>query len=267
MAKFAIILVLLLAACSPRKDERDLDQSDMIKATRVLRVSGFERIRMLGVDNVRIRLGSTFSVRVEGPRYILNQTVVAREGDIPGIVDAAKAELSSDGAIASLNKVLRITRNFKSASEWMTPSPVRATVFITMPQIESVDMASSGDMTIEGLRGRRFAAGVGNGRLILPDVHVDNLAISIGDADIVVDGETDLLELWLHGSHRHDFRRLAVGRAVVNKQGSDSLIADVRGPVTLSAEGSGSIDLGRHARCTLVKRESTRIRCGGLEPR
>ncbi|MEP7005056.1 MAG: DUF2807 domain-containing protein [Sphingomonas bacterium] len=242
--------MLLLAACSPSKDSKHYPHGE-----RSFRLGAFHRIFVRGVDNVTVRFGPTFSAHVAGPTNILDELVIAREGDIPGMVNGAKADFASKEDIAAMNDVLSIDRDFKSVSEWNTPNPVRVNIVITMPRIHSMNTLSSGTVSIDGLSGEHFKAAVSGGYLLLQNAHVNKINIFIGAGSLVASGKVNVLDILINGSAPDvNLRRLVVNRAVVQTDGfSHKLYADVRGPVTVSGWGSDDLHFGKGALCTVIK--------------
>lgn len=195
-------------------------------------------------DSVDIRVGGDFSVHAKGATTQLDDLLIDRRGE-----------------------TLRITRrgDRQARASWTRDRGVR--IAVTLPRLTQVDLAGSGDVTVDRVEGPRFQAGMaGSGELVIGAMRVDEAKIEIaGSGTIRPVGSADTVILRVAGSGSIAGRGLRAGRAQVDIAGSGGVTAQVQGPAQVLLMGSGSADLGPESICTIQKMGSGHVRCGRSE--
>lgn len=236
MRTLVMIAMLPLAACS--MGDREVAATGN-GSTRTFAVADFTKVALKGSDDVEIRTGSAFAVRAEGPSAVPDKLLIERDGD-----------------------TLKIGRKSSTGFSWGGPEGAR--VFVTMPQLASVNLTGSGDMSIDRVDGDRFdAASTGSGSIKLAKLAAREAAFSVtGSGDIAAAGKAGKLDLSVAGSGDIDAGGLSADAAAASITGSGSIRANVAGPASVSILGSGDADLGSNAVCSTSKLGSGEVRCG-----
>lgn len=208
--------------------------------TRSYAVSDFTSVALTGSDDVRVRIGSGFSVVAEGPAEVLDKLKIERDGD-----------------------TLKVGRQSHMGFSW--GSGKGATITVTMPAIHAAALTGSGDMSVERAEGDSFkASATGSGSLDIAAMAVKTGNFSVtGSGDIRAAGKADTLSMSIAGSGDIKARGLEASSADVSVMGSGSVDAIVNGAARINLMGSGDIDLGPKAQCTTTKMGSGDVRCGG----
>lgn len=210
-------------------------------STRSFAVRDFTGVTLRGSDDVDVRVGSTFSVRAEGPSAELDKLRIERVGDM-----------------------LRVGRKNRIGFIWGGDHR-GVTVFVTMPRIAAAQIAGSGNLTVDRVEGADFDGGVaGSGNLKVGQLTATRAKLSIpGSGEITAKGQVGQLTVDLAGSGNIDAAGLRARAATVSLAGSGNVRAEVVGAATVSLVGSGDVDLGRAAKCTTTKVGSGEVHCGG----
>ena len=99
--------------------------------------------------------------------------------------------------------------------------------------------------------------------MTLGSIQVDRADISIGGSgNIAAAGSARSLKVSLGGSGNLRAVGLRATSADVSAAGSGGIRATVDGPAQVSVVGSGTVDLGRGARCTVTRMGKAQVRCG-----
>ncbi|MCD2314829.1 DUF2807 domain-containing protein [Sphingomonas sp. IC-11] len=207
----------------------------------VYRVGDFDSVALGTSASVDVRVGPAWSVRATGPAEALGRLLIEREG-----------------------RSLRIRpRNGWRNNRNAVDQQVRVT--ITMPSLAAASIGGFGRMTVDRVSGASLRASVGgSGTLALGTVALDELAVSIGGSgEISASGRVNQLTVNNGGSGRFAAPGLRASSATVATAGSGRISALVDGPAAVSLVGSGVVDLGQRARCTVRRVGSGRAICGG----
>jgi len=204
-------------------------------ATRTYDVRDFTAVKLAGSDDVDVRVGGNFSVRAEGDPEILAKLTISRDGD--------RLVVSRRGSGSRGN----------------------AHIYVTLPTLTAAALDGSGDLAVDQIRADEFDAKLaGSGNLRLAKVATGSLNLSLGGSgNIVTAGQTGQLSLNLAGSGNIDATALVAREAAIKSAGSGNIRASVRGAASVFLVGSGDVDLGPGARCTVRKLGSGAVRCGG----
>lgn len=240
MRAAALIFLIPLAACGVWSGDDDVPgvAGTGTGTERRYAVADFSAIDQRGPDDVDVRVGTGFSVRAEGDADVLARVKIAKEGER-----------------------LLITRE-GSGINWKSGA---ARIYVTMPRIEAVRMAGSGDMAVDRIEGSAFDGSIaGAGSLKLGRVGLDRLELSIaGSGSVEAAGQADALSVNIAGSGDVAAAGLRAGSADVNIAGAGDVRAMVNGPAKVAIMGAGDVDLGPDAQCDVSKVGAGDVRCGG----
>ncbi|OYY73154.1 head GIN domain-containing protein [Sphingomonas sp. 28-63-12] len=240
MRLFILLASLPIAACSAGAlgSSRDVAGSGS-GTTRNYAVRDFTGVALRGSDDVDIKLGSSFSVRAEGPSDVLDRLKIERDGS-----------------------TLKIGRKSDPSFNWGNSGNAR--IFVTMPRLIDAGVAGSGDMTIDRAEGDALdASTAGSGNITIAALSVKAARFSIaGSGGITAKGSADKLKMAIAGSGDIDAAGVKARGADASIAGSGSVKADVNGPATVSIMGSGDADMGKGATCTTSKMGSGTVNCG-----
>lgn len=201
-------------------------------------VGEFEEISTVGPQDVVVTRGDTYSVRSEGSAEALGQLEV--------VVD--------DGE-------LTIRPKDQFSVHWPTLSS--ATFYVTVPALEAVSLAGSGDIAIDRVEGDEFEAAIaGSGKLTISDMQVDEVDFSIGGSgNVVAAGTAREASVSIGGAGRVQAGGLRSETATVSIFGSGDVALTVEDEAQVSIAGSGDVDISGPARCSVSRMGSGNVRC------
>ena len=207
-------------------------------------LADFQEINVMGPEDVVITLGDDFAVRSEGSAEALRLLRVTVE----------------DG------KLLIAPREGFDWDQWDRLEP--ATFFITLPRLDVLAMAGSGDVAIDRIRGESFSGTLaGSGTLAIDSLEVDDLDLSIaGSGDIVASGQVREITASIGGSGTIDGQALRSQTAAVRIGGSGDTALWVADRADISIMGSGDVDITGTDKCSVSKVGSGEVRCLAGEP-
>ena len=189
---------------------------------------------------MQVRVGPAWSVHADGPAVVLATMRVERDGN-----------------------ALKITRRDPRAKG--DPALERQVRFtVTVPSLTAAALGGTGTITIDRVTGARFNAAVGGrGTLTVGALDTGEAEVSIGGAGhVAAGGRVRALKVSIGGSGSLRAPALHAAQAEVAVAGSGSVVTIVDGAARVSSVGSGTIDLGPRARCTVTKMGGARVRCG-----
>jgi hypothetical protein len=204
------------------------------------RVADFDKVGFGLAGEIDVRVGPAWSVRATGPAEAFANLRVTRD-----------------------NGSLHIMRRFDDLDrDRQLERQVRFVV--TLPRLSSVGLGGSGRMTVDRVQGGTFEAALGgSGNMALGSLQVDRAEISLGGSgSITAAGSARSLKVSMGGSGSLLAAGLRASSADVSAAGSGGIRATVDGPAQVSVVGSGTIDLGRGARCSVSRMGKAQVRCG-----
>lgn len=238
----AIILgsVLLLAACNFSAGARDAETSGE-QIRRNFNLGGFDRVTLAGPHNVIVTVGGGHSVRAEGDSKLIERLEVTVEG----------GELH----IGSKNN-----RGFNWNSNRRA-----LTIYVTAPALTGAAVAGSGDIKVDKVEGKSFAASIGgSGNIDLASVKVEEAAFAIGGSgNIRAAGSAASSKVSIGGSGDLDLGRLETRRSKVSIAGSGSVSARATETADIEIVGSGDVTMAGGAKCNVSKMGSGSANCTG----
>lgn len=242
MHKAIAIGIAAAAAIASPGCARDRHEAGGPTIERSYQVGGFERIEVGGSYDVMVHTGAAPSVQARGPKKDLERLVVEVKGD---------------------RLVIR-PREERGMFRMVWSSNDKVVVNVTVPQLRAADVAGSGDIRIDNVRGDRFAGNIaGSGGLSLDQVDVKALAVSVAGSGSVQGktGKAQTLSLNITGSGEIDTRGVASRTADVSIAGSGSVAAHASDTASVSIMGSGDVALTGGAKCSISKHGSGDVRC------
>jgi hypothetical protein len=232
----ALAVAASLSACSEGRAE-----ASGPTVSRSYPVGGFTGIEVAGPFDVRVTTGKAVAVAASGPQKLLDETEV----------------LVKDGKLMIRPK----KKGWFGGMSWNSRQP--STFTISVPTLDSVRVAGSGDINVDRITGERFSGAIaGSGDLRLAQVAVREIGLSIaGSGGITVAGQAQKASYEIAGSGDVDASGLKAADAEAEIAGSGSIRANVTGNAKASIAGSGDIDIRGGARCQSSKNGSGEIRC------
>lgn len=235
-----LALVTIAGGASAAERDRGPGLSAQRQGTAlVYQARDFDAVSLGGGATVLVTAGPAWSIRAEGPPAAFADFRIARDG-----------------------RRLEIGRRYQGRSGDLDR---RITVRVTMPALSAANVGGSGSLHADNATGPRFTGAVGgSGRLRIDRIAARTTDLSVGGSgSIVAAGTTDDLTVSVGGSGDVSAPDLHAAHADVSLGGSGRVVATVDGPASVSIAGSGSVDLGRRARCRISRVGSGRARCGG----
>jgi hypothetical protein len=235
----ALLLAVSLAAAACSSPSNTASPSGPVNTSGL---RDFSRVESTGPDTVIISVGKDFAVKAEGSDRVL------------GILEIKVA-----------NGALQIGRKEGWKGMFGGVSGPGATVRVTMPAIEAVDLTGSGDVSVDRVEGRSLDLSLtGSGNLKVDAAKVATLNADLtGSGNVALAGTADSVNLSSTGSGDVEGKGLKAGRASVSVLGSGNVGFASDGPVDISIMGSGDVDVKGRAQCKVSAMGSGNANCGG----
>lgn len=205
-------------------------------------VAPFEEISTVGPQNVVVTRGDVLAVRSEGSPEALSL--------LEAVVE--------DGQLLIRPK----DRNF-GGFNWGRVSS--ATFYVTVPQLNGVALAGSGNIRVDRIEGDSFEGSIaGPGELSILSMDVDEADFTIGGSgNLVAAGNARETRVSIGGSGEVQAAGLRSETASVSIGGSGDVALTVDEKADVSIAGSGDVDISGTARCSVTQMGSGDVRCGG----
>lgn len=225
---------LLLPACNMSSV---LGRSDG-GPTRDYSVSAFTGVTLAGPYDVVVTKGRNFVVHAEGdPKVLDRMTVSVQDGEL--WIGKREGFMSMGGH-------------------------KKATVYVTVPQLDTATVAGSGNIRIDKIGGQSFEGTVGgSGNLEIDALTVRSAEFSIaGSGDLKVGGKIEDGTFKIAGSGDVDASGLQSRNATITIAGSGSALANASDKAAISIMGSGNVEVKGGAKCSVSKLGSGNATCG-----
>jgi hypothetical protein len=232
--------VLLLAACNFSAGARESETSGQ-QIRRNFTVAAFDRVALAGPHNVIVSVGGAPSVRAEGDSKLMERLEVKVE-----------------------NGELHIGTKERNGFSWSTNRQA-LTIYVTAPSLTGAAVAGSGDLKVDRIEGKSFAASIGgSGNIDLAAMKVEEAAFAIGGSgNIKAAGTAQNSNASIGGSGDIDLGRLETRQSKVSVAGSGNVSARATEAADISIVGSGDVTMAGGAKCTVSKMGSGSARCTG----
>jgi hypothetical protein len=204
-------------------------------------VAEFDAISTSGPQDIVILRGDTPSVRAEGSPDALAQLEAVVEGD---------------------TLTIRPKRGF-DWGDWRRLSS--ATFHVTLPRLESLAQAGSGNVRIDRVQGESFESSIaGSGELTIGLLEVDEADFNIGGGgNITASGKARQTRISIGGSGDIGASGLLSETASVSIAGSGDVELTVTDEANVSILGSGNVDIAGPGRCSVTRFGSGDVNCEG----
>lgn len=204
-------------------------------------VADFDGISTSGPQDVVVTLGETFAVRSEGSPRALGQLEA----------------VNVDGTLT-----IRPKRGFNWGN-WRSLSG--ATFYVTLPRLDSVAVAGSGDIRIDRIESPTFEGTIaGSGELSIGQMQVDEVDFKIaGGGNVEAQGTAREARVAIGGSGDVSAAGLRSEVASVSIGGSGDVALTVADQAKVSIMGSGNVDIDGPGRCQVSRFGSGEVRCDG----
>lgn len=222
-------------------DERALVIAAEGPGERAYALAQFEEVSTTGPQDVVITLGETFSVRSEGsPRALALLEPVVEDGTL----------------------TIGPRRGF-NWSNWRSLNGAK--FHITLPRLERVTVAGSGDVRIDRIEGESFEGTIaGSGELSIAEMTVEEADFNIaGGGAVAAAGTARETRVAIGGSGDVDAIGLRSQTASISIGGAGNVSLTVEDEANVSIMGSGDVDIAGPARCSVTRFGSGDVRCAG----
>jgi hypothetical protein len=211
------------------------------KGSETYALAPFTEIATVGPQDVVVTYGETQAVRVEGS-------------------SRARAEL--EPVVVNGKLTIQPKRGF-NWSNW--PVLEGTTYFVTMPKLERVAVAGSGDVSVDRIAGESFEGTIaGQGELSIRAMEVERANFAIqGSGDVVAVGTARETRVSIFGSGEVNAGGLRSKTASVSIGGSGDVALTVDDTANVSVGGSGSVDISGSGRCSVTRYGSGEVDCEG----
>lgn len=238
----AIVIGMVAAAAASAGCARERHESGGKTVERNFPVGGFERIEVAGGYDVQVHTGAAPSVHAKGPEKDLERLVIEIKGD----------------------RLLIHPNEHRGMFHMGWRSHGKISISVTVPRLSGADVAGSGDIRIDNVRGDRFAGNIaGSGGLSLDNVEVKALDFSVAGSGSVqgTKGVAQNVSLNIAGSGDIDTKGIVSQTASVSVAGSGNVTAHATNTASVSVMGSGDVELTGGAKCEISKHGSGDVRC------
>ena len=217
------------------------DAGRAIEANRAYQVEPFQDVAIIGPQDVVVTYGDAFSVRAEGPADTLTKLKVKSEG--------GKLTIGPGG-------------NF-NRFDWDSSAPV--TFYLTLPHIEEIVQAGSGDVTIDKVEGSRFKGTIaGTGELQVGTMNVDRAVLTVaGSGTLSASGKARNTDVSIGGAGSVQARDLKSEDASIRIAGAGDVDMYVADEAKIAIFGSGDVDITGTTKCSVTKIGAGDVQCNG----
>ncbi|MDO9486797.1 MAG: head GIN domain-containing protein, partial [Sphingomonadaceae bacterium] len=208
-------------------------------AERSFTVTGFNAIEVAGPFDVVVNVGKGASVRAVGEAKDLDRLKVEVEG-----------------------RELGIGSKERRWTDWSRTQPVK--IFVTVPSLEKVALAGSGDVQVDRVRAEDFSASIaGSGDLAIASLSATAAKFSIaGSGDLSASGSCRTASVSIAGSGDVNIGGLRCQSLTAKIAGSGGINANATQTAKVSIMGSGDVTVSGGAKCDVSKMGSGSVRCG-----
>jgi len=217
------------------------DAGRAIEANRAYQVEPFQGVSVIGPQDVVVTYGEAFSVRAEGPADTL-----------------AKLKVKSEGG----KLTIRPEGNF-NRFDWNSLGPV--TFYLTLPHLEEIVQAGSGDVTIDRIEGARFKGTIaGTGELQIGTMDVDRADLTVaGSGTLSASGTARKTDVSIGGTGSVQANGLKSEDASIRIAGAGDVDMYVADEAKIAIFGSGDVDITGTTQCSVTKIGAGDVQCNG----
>lgn len=205
-------------------------------------LANFDEISTSGPQDVVVTLGDRFEVRSEGSPEAL----------------ALLEPVVIDGKLT-----IKPRDDFNWGRNWRRLEP--ATFYVTLPRLDGVAIAGSGEVNVLQLKGEKFDGSIaGSGELSVEAMDVEEADFSInGSGTVSASGTARETRVNINGQGEVEAGGLLSQLASIAIGGSGEVAMTVEEEAKVSLTGSGDVDISGPARCSVTRYGSGDVRCDG----
>jgi hypothetical protein len=210
------------------------------ETTKTFPAGNFTKLDIAGPYDVTVSTGSQPGVQATGGQNRLEELVVEVQGD-----------------------TLKIHPRERNGMSWSWKNDRGVKVSVTVPALNELAAAGSGDVSVNRIAGETFSAALaGSGELKLDDVQARQFALKLaGSGDVSARGAVGAARVSVAGSGTVDAANLVSDTADVAVMGSGDVRLQAKQSATVSVAGSGDVEIKGGAKCTVSKAGSGDVRC------
>lgn len=204
----------------------------------------FEKISTVGPYNVVVTQGDAYAVRAQGsPRALARLEVVVDDDEL----------------------IIRPRGNFRNGFDWSDVAS--ATFYVTVPRLEAVSMAGSGNVRIDKIAGGDFEGTIaGSGELFIADMQVEDADFSIaGEGTLTAAGTSQDTTVNIGGEGTIRASALRSKEASIRIGGAGNVAMAVSDEARISILGSGDVNIIGTGNCSVTRMGSGDVRCNDQE--
>lgn len=204
-------------------------------------LADFDGVSIAGPQDVDIVFGEDFSVSASGSAEALRQ--------LEAVVE--------DGTL-----VIR-PREGQFFGNWDDLDDVTFTV--TMPAVNRIDLAGSGDVTVDRVTADGFAGLIGGpGTMVIDRIETGEATFTVnGSGDLDASGTVGHVTVTIDGSGAVHAQGLTSTRATIAINGSGEVELTAVDQADVSITGSGDVDISGPAICSVTRTGGGDVRCEG----
>ena len=191
-------------------------------------------VALLGPDTIIISEGDTLGITVEGNDKVVEAMRFTLEGGTLGVM--------------------------RDSDIW--DGDDKATVRVTMPAPEDLNMAGSGRIEVATMASQANINIAGSGTIEVTAIASDSLEVAMaGSGSVKASGTSKSLEVAVVGSGKTDLSGLKVDTAEISIAGSGDVNLASDGTVEANIAGSGNVTVTGEATCEVSSMGSGKVTC------
>jgi len=201
----------------------------------------FTKIATVGPQEVNISFGDAISVRADGP---------------PEAIERLEA-IVEDG---------RLTIRPKPGFHWRQWGMLEDVTFnVTLPRLDSITLAGSGDVNVDRIESDKFEATVGGeGEITIGDLKADEANLTVnGSGNVVVTGLVRNARIHTAGEGEVQAGGLRSTTASVTVYGEGDVALIVDEEAQVSVTGDGDVTITGPGKCSVTRYGPGEVRCAG----
>jgi Putative auto-transporter adhesin, head GIN domain len=209
---------------------------------RTYSVGSFDRVRVEGPFEVRIRTGTSPGAAAQGDRKLIEQLDITVNGT------TLVVRLGNEGW-------------GETPRDAPTTPPV---VTLTTPRLTSIVVNAGGRVTVAPLSAQRVDVSVtGAGAIVATGIQADQFnAAVIGNGSLVLAGKVQRARLSANGAGAIDASGMIANDLVVRLDGPGEISGNARFTAQVNSTGLGKVTIGGAAKCTVRASAGGPVVCG-----